>query len=205
METQVNVQVANTVIACVRHESLPLLWPEEWTAELEAAGFIDAAAYLLSLMPKQATETPWIIGSATKTLFGTERTDSRAHMEGRAFDMSPMYSDDVAILEDSRIMGLAWNIIYMATFASIQTGKVPFVIEGDHLHVEPGAPGAGLDPGQVFAVFTAPTWYNWTGRILETPIGKALIPSIWLFDGTSCAIQSPSAELAGRLKQYLGA
>lgn len=202
-EQEVLIQVADQEVACCKHPSAPLLWPAEWTDELEAHGFLDAAVSLLSYLPAEATAVPWIIGSASKSIFGMPRQDSLSHMEGRAFDMSPMYSETVAIQPGSPIMGLAWNIVYLAIFAAAQTGKIPFVVEGDHLHVEPGASGEGLEPGSVFAVFTAPTWYTWTNRVLTTPIGRALLPSIWCFNGMRCEIESPSPELATRLKKYL--
>lgn len=156
-----------------------LAWPAAWEDRLARRGFLDAAAAILTALPACAVRTPWIIGSDNENLFGDPRTESKSHMSGRAFDMSPMFSRDDILSPDRRIMGLAWNVVSLAMLSSAY-GRYPhFVVEGDHLHVQPEA---ALDPSEMSAVMTMPSWYPWTDIIRGDEDTSVLDGSWWLFN-----------------------
>lgn len=167
-----------------------LMWPEEWTRELTERGFIDVAVRILAAMPPCATRVPWIIGSASKTLLGRERTESQSHMQGKAFDMSPMYSATEILAPDDHIMGLAWNIVSLSIIAWAYNDYPCFVVEGDHLHVQPDVV---MQKGTLPVAFTMPTWYQWTTELSSSEQLDSLNGSFWVFD-----YEEPSMRLATR-------
>jgi hypothetical protein len=166
------------------------MWPVAWSEELNERGFIDEAMVILSKMPSCAARTPWLIGSASRTLMGRVREESESHMQGRAFDMSPMYSETEILAPDEHIMGLAWNVISLSMIAPAYAALRNFVVEGDHVHVQPAAT---LWDDAMPVAFTMPTWYPWTGELMQSSEGVALNGSFWAFQ-----LQEPGMRLASR-------
>lgn len=155
-----------------------LAWPTEWTAELRDYGFIDAAVSILAALPKCALRAPWIIGSASKALGGAERLESASHKDHRAFDMSPMFDKEHILSPDGAIMGLAWNVISVDILSCAYAAYPHFVVEGDHLHVQPGAT---LPADAMLCAMTMPRWYEWTGAIMDSSETVDLAGSFWVW------------------------
>lgn len=176
-----------------------LAWPTAWEQELLAHGFLEAATTILKLLPSCAVKVPWLIGSASRNLVGEERTESRSHLEGRAFDMSPMYTKDLILSPDKQIMGLAWNIVSVCLLSSAYEKYPHFVVEGDHLHVQPGAdlPVSGL-----LLAFTMPSWYPWVSSITACDESNPLCDSMWIFAQDEAAVRLASDS---EVVEYLAA
>lgn len=196
------VKVAEIEVECFVSPDGRLLWPKDWNDELEEHGFLDAATSILAGMDAAASDVPWIIGSASLNLFGQPRSESASHMEGKAFDMSPMRSESVAVEPGAPIMGLAWDLISLMEISQAAGGGIPFVVEGDHLHVQPQAKG-GLGPGQLYAVWTFPDWYEWTSVAAATPLGAAARNTVWLWDLSTLTLTPPSAAQTQAMVEYL--
>jgi hypothetical protein len=123
-------------------------------------------------------------------------------MKGFAFDMSPMYSPDVIIADGAPIMGLAWNLINLFHIAAASDGTIPFVVEGDHLHVQPQA-GIPASKGIVYACWTLPTWYQVHSMLQNSPIGEALLNSVWKLDALKPAVYTPSRDIVEEMLEML--
>lgn len=211
---ELNLALDDKQLACKSSDDGILVWPAEWEDELSQKGFLDAAMSLLVSCDPKIVEVPWIIGSASRTLFGTERTDSPSHAEGKAFDMSPMYSPDAILSPDKRISGMAWNIMSIAAVAPMTSTGIPFCVEGDHIHVQPSissgpsngqsaTPSEG-DPSRcIYCAFTGSTWYPWFEQITAVEPAKSLIPSLWAFNLDTAEFKMLDAEGARRMKIYL--
>lgn len=176
-----------------------LAWPTEWTDELREHGFIEAAVTILAALPKCALRAPWIIGSASKTLSGGDRLESSSHREHRAFDMSPMFDKDHIMSPDGAIMGLAWNVISVDIISCAYAKYPHFVVEGDHLHVQPGA---NLPQDKMLCAMTMPRWYEWTGAIMDSSETVDLAGSFWLWSPDSATFALAPNEVVG---EYLSA
>jgi hypothetical protein len=138
-------------ISCVAL-SEELLVPEVLIGSPNWEQIKQKAEDILLLLPPEAKMVPWVIGSTDKDLMGNPRV-SESHAKGLAFDMSPCYSQDCLVPPDRRIMGMAWNIVNLATVWAAKDAAL-FAVEGDHLHVM-------LDGEPFDVIYCVPTIAGW--------------------------------------------
>ena len=177
--------------------------PTHWKQECDASGAVKAALDLVSMMSPAARESSWIISSATKDLWDQPRVDSKSHAEGRAFDLAPMYNEDIIMpdQQSASITGLAWNMILLSSLISATEAGILFFVEGDHLHIELGkAPTA---PGLILCVWTIAPWYPWTKFISQDPLLKDLIGTAWIFSARPLAFIGPCEPVRSYMRAVL--
>lgn len=134
------------------------------------------------------------------------REDSKSHLSGLAFDMSPMWSTTEALSPDRRALQMAWNVFDIACLAQGCHDRVPYVIEGDHLHVQPKGNPQILKPSEVLSCLSLSTYYPLRKEVDSDRLTSSLVGSLWLFDIEALCFKfvGDDQEWRSRLIKYLG-
>lgn len=178
-----------------------LYCPDEWFDEVVSHPCLPLAAEFISRLSPVALMTPWTITSATKDLSGAIRSDSPSHSEGRALDISPLYSEDTLLSADMPMMGLAWNIKSLIVLSEGQWGDIPVFVEGDHLHI-----GMDIKPdkkGCLPIMWSDSNAYPSQEAQSLDPILPKLRNSFWRWCTTSLSLEPPSAALESEIRSML--
>lgn len=154
-----------------------VMMPTSWKGEASQYPDLFTAATDLASAISQATDTPWIISSASTSLAGEARTESGSHMQHIAIDIAPMYSDDVILPEDPPLSCLAMNWQFLRLLApSLLACRYVAVVEGDHIHIllvdKPD-----LCTAAVLAVPTISTAYHLSKAVSQAPVPLLFNPS----------------------------
>lgn len=147
--------------------------------------------------------TPWILGSAMMDIAGNPRT-SASHAQGRAMDISPMESDEVALSDSQQIAGLAWNLLSLAHLSTWKSDTIAWVVEGDHVHCAMSPEAKNKTPGVVLTCPTSSEWY--AHRTLEDPgVASAIFGHLFLFSIIDGAADiCPADDQVQSMLEYLG-